>query len=219
MQLITTADGSHTLYSEQFNEVYHSRHGALQEAKHVYITQGFSQCTAQPLRVFEVGFGTGLNALLTLLQAENDQRSVEYTTIEVQPLSIETIKQLNYTQLLGFAHCYGAYHTLHLCKWNEPVQIKPGFVFQKLQQSLLQVPLPPAAFDLIYFDAFAPEHQPEMWTTAVFAKLYEAAAPGGLLVTYCAKGSVQRSLKDAGWQVQKRPGPPGKREMIAALKQ
>ncbi|MFN8286117.1 MAG: tRNA (5-methylaminomethyl-2-thiouridine)(34)-methyltransferase MnmD [Chitinophagales bacterium] len=226
MQIITTADGSHTLYSEQFNEIYHSRHGAIQESKHVFIEAGLNAVlrsgevfsNENPVYIFETGFGTGLNALLTMLEAEKQNFKVNYTSIELYPIPIETIKELNYTDILGYQYCYGPYHSLHLVRWNEVHPVTPHFSFKKIQDSLLQYQLPSETYHLIYFDAFAPEHQPEMWTAEVFTKVYKALKPGGLLVTYCSKSVVQKAMKEAGFSIEKLPGPPGKREMIRAHK-
>lgn len=225
MQIITTKDGSHTLYSEQFNEIYHSRHGALQESGHVFIRHGlydvlqsnwFSKVV--PLRIFEVGFGTGLNALLTMLEAEKMQLPIEYETIELYPVSIDIVKELNYTRQLGYDFCYGPFHSLHLCRWNEWHPVTPHFRFRKNHISLAEFSFTGSLFHIIYFDAFAPEHQPEMWTADVFRKIYEALIRGGKLTTYCSKGSVQRAMKEAGFAVYKLQGPPGKREMVQAVK-
>jgi tRNA U34 5-methylaminomethyl-2-thiouridine-forming methyltransferase MnmC len=222
MEIITTGDGSHTLFSEQFNEIYHSRHGAIQESLHVFIRSGLDAVAAQqskePIRIFEVGFGTGLNALLTMLEAEKRNLQVEYETIELYPVAIETIKELNYTNQLGYEFCYGPYHSLHLVRWNEQHPIAPNFHFKKINDSLSNWQPTTGNYQLIYFDAFAPEHQPEMWTAAIFKKMYDALAEGGILVTYCSKGAVQRAMKEAGFTVEKIPGPPGKREMVRAVK-
>ncbi len=223
MQIITTEDGSHTLFSEQFNEIYHSCHGAIQESKHIFLKSGLEavwqyQKRIERLRIFEVGFGTGLNALLTMLQAEKENLKMDYETVELYPVPIEIIKGLNYTKQLNFEYCYGPYHTMHLVRWEEWHELTPFFRFRKMQASLLEVALEKETTDLIYFDAFAPEHQPEMWTVEVFKKLYEALTLGGILVTYCCKGSVQRALKEAGFRLEKLPGPPGKREILRAHK-
>ncbi|MCW5908373.1 MAG: tRNA (5-methylaminomethyl-2-thiouridine)(34)-methyltransferase MnmD [Chitinophagales bacterium] len=225
MQIITTKDGSHTLFSEQFNEIYHSRHGALQESLHVFVRHGLDDVlqsglpnNTSPLRIFEVGFGTGLNALLTMLEAEKKNLPIDYETIELYPIAINVIKELNYTQQLGYEFCYGPYHSLHLCRWNEWHPITPYFRFKKNNASLIEFSLPGNSLHLIYFDAFAPEHQPEMWTAEVFRKMYGALVAGGKMVTYCSKSSVQRAMKEAGFTVQKLQGPPGKREMVQAVK-
>lgn len=229
MQIITTGDGSHTLFSEQFNEVYKSRHGAIVESSHVFIKQGLEYVLNQTTEVsntarkadavvLEIGFGTGLNALLTMLYAEKQDRQIEYTTIELYPVDIDTIKALNYTQHLGYEYCYGPYHTTHLVRWNEMHQVTPHFAFKKIQDSVLNVQLPTNTFNVIYFDAFAPTHQPEMWTADVFKKMLDALMPGGILVTYCSKVIVQKVMKEAGFTIEKTPGPPGRREMLRAHK-
>lgn len=218
MELVTTADGSHTLYSPRFNEIYHSRHGAIQESQHVFIKHGLQHVPDNPVHIFEMGFGTGLNALLTILEAEKNNRTVYYETIEQYPVGIELIKSLNYTRQLGYEFCYGPYHTLHLCRWNEAHTVTPSFSFKKVEGALQTHYLTPGYFHVIYFDAFAPGHQPEMWTPAVFEKMYHSMTPGGVLVTYCSKSIVQKAMKEAGFMVEKLPGPPGKREMLRAHK-
>lgn len=226
MEIITTADGSHTLFSEQFGDIYHSRHGALQESEYVFIRQGLHHLwqkqgheNKQPVRIFEVGFGTGLNALLTMLEAKKTLRPVEYTTIELYPVPIETIKALNYTEVLGYEFCYGTYHTLHLCRWNETHEVTSWFRFKKIQGSLLNYIRETELFDLIYFDAFSPTRQPEMWTDEVMKKLYDMLQPGGILVSYCSRSSFQYALRTAGFSIEKLAGPPGKREMVRAVKE
>ena len=219
MKIFNTIDGSDTIFSEEFNEVYHSRNGAIQESQHVFIKNGFSFFSKDNIKIFEVGFGTGLNALLTMLESESKSISVVYTTVELFPLDIETIKSLNYTTRLGYEFCYGPYHTLHLCRWNETHQINNLFSFRKLKTSLLDCSITDGYFDMVYFDAFAPENQPEMWTPDVFLKLYNALTAGGVLVTYCSKSSVQKTLKSVGFVIEKLKGPAGKREMLRARKE
>lgn len=226
MEIITTKDGSHTLYSEKFNEIYHSRHGAIQESRHVFLLNGLDYGLANVLkpedegrlRIFEVGFGTGLNALLTMLEVERRNLKIAYEAIELYPIKIETIKELNYTQELGYEFCYGPYHTLHLCRWGEWHDVTLHFKFMKREGAVMDAALPESDFHLIYFDAFAPEHQPEMWTEEVFQRMFSMLKPGGVLVTYCSKSVVQKAMKAAGFTIKKLQGPPGKREMIQAHK-
>lgn len=225
MQIITTADGSHTLFSEKFNEIYHSNKGAIQESRHVFIQNGLEYAIHslkltgdERVRVFEMGFGTGLNALLTMLEGEKRSINLYYETIELYPVPIETIKALNYTNLLGYEHCYGPYHTMHLCTWNKAHPITPGFTFKKLNDSISNVQLQEHNFHVIYFDAFAPEAQPELWSAEVMKKMHELLAPNGVLVSYCSKVIFQKALKEVGFTVEKLPGPPGKREMVRAIK-
>ncbi len=223
MKIITTEDGSDTLFSDEFNETYHSGYGALAESRHVFIKNGLDYALdnhkpVEEIRIFEVGFGTGLNALLTMLEGEKRNFKIYYETIELFPVPIETIKALNYTNLLGYEHCYGPYHTMHLCTWNIAHPITKDFTFKKVNASLLDYASTAGNFHVIYFDAFAPDAQPELWTTEVMRKMYDALLPGGMLVSYCSKVSFQKALKEAGFLVEKLPGPPHKREMVRAVK-
>lgn len=217
VQLKVTEDGSHTLFSPRVGECYHSQHGAVQESRHVFIEAGWRQCAGAELRVLEVGFGTGLNAFLTLLQAEREQRTVLYTALERYPLLAGVAASLNYPALLGEG-TQADFLRLHTTEWGQPVRISPHFTLLKLQADFTAVTLP-GSYDLIYFDAFSPEKQPEMWTQERFEQLYRHASPGAVLTTYCAKGSVRRALQAAGFAVERLPGPPGKREMLRATKQ
>ncbi|HYH14494.1 MAG TPA: tRNA (5-methylaminomethyl-2-thiouridine)(34)-methyltransferase MnmD, partial [Flavisolibacter sp.] len=167
-----------------------------------------------PLRVFEMGFGSGLNALLTAAEASSLQRSIQYTTIEAYPLTREEIDTLNYGEALNNEPLFAK---LHQAAWDETVVINPFFTLQKIQTLLANVPAA-QLFNVIYYDAFAPAAQPELWTQAVFEKLYNMLVPGGSLVTYCSKGDVRRSMQAAGFHVSKLQGPPGKREMLRATK-
>ncbi len=226
VQIITTGDGSHTLFSEQFNEVYKSRHGAIKESRHVFIAQGLDYVLnmmaqkqeASAVSILEVGFGTGLNTLLTMIEAERRNLKIEYTTLEPYPIDIDTIKALNYTEQLGYEFCYGPYHTTHLVRWDEMHPVTPHMGFKKIKASVIDYTLAENSFDLIYYDAFAPTHQPEMWTIEVFKKMFHALKPGGILVTYCSKVTVQKAMKEAGFTVEKTPGPPGRRDMLRAHK-
>ncbi len=219
MKIFTTGDGSDTIFSDVFNEVYHSRNGAIQESQHVFIKNGLNFFSSDRVKILEVGFGTGLNALLTMLEAESKNIAVDYTAIELYPLSIERVKSLNYTNQLGYEFCYGPYHTLHLCRWNEVHEISNSFLFKKINESLFTYSPADNSFDIIYFDAFAPENQPEMWTLDVFLKLFKALTAKGILVTYCSKSAVQKTLKQAGFVIEKLQGPYGRKEMLRARKE
>jgi tRNA U34 5-methylaminomethyl-2-thiouridine-forming methyltransferase MnmC len=223
IEVRVTGDGSATLFVPELNEHYHSHHGARQESKHVFIEAGLAPLLAaggtayaQPLRVLEVGLGTGLNALLTLDAGQTAEAFIEYDGLETYPVpaAIAAALQPEWEQQGAWLGKHFAY--LHAAPWNVPVEMSPRFTIRKLQQALQAATLPAAYYNLIYFDAFAPSTQPELWTEAVFAKLYEAATPGAVLVSYCAQGQFRRNLRAAGWQTEKLPGPPGKREMTRA---
>jgi len=203
VQKIPTLDGSDTFYSEKYKDTYHSKHGAIQESMHIFVEHG-KNCA----RIFEMGFGTGLNALLTCLHAE---RSIHYTSIELDPLSEEYWDILNYDQDRDI------FTKLHKAEWNKDVPITSRFTLKKIQSSLEDFTTD-EKYDCIYFDAFAPSVQPELWTEIIFKKMYDCLNPNGVLVTYSAKGEVRRSLERIGFSVERHPGPPGKREFLVAKK-
>jgi tRNA U34 5-methylaminomethyl-2-thiouridine-forming methyltransferase MnmC len=213
-KFIITGDGSHTLFVPELNETYHSTRGAVQESLHVFLQAGFrhalSCLVTPPLRVLEVGFGTGLNALLTWLEAERSNVPVYYESIEKYPLSEEEMAALNYPAQEKLA-------CLHQCGWNTPVSLSPCFTVCKKHVDLLEY-VPAGSFAVIYFDAFAPTVQPELWSANVFCTLYEALQPGGILVTYSAKGTVKEALRDVGFEVHRLAGAMGKRHMVQAIK-
>lgn len=218
-QLFVTADGSHSILVKELGEQYHSLHGAVQESRHVFIDAGLHAVKQQKkaVRMLEVGLGTGLNALLTLVESRKQHLMIQYTAVEAYPLPLEIIKQLNYPSIIGNALCADYFMHIHSCNWNETTQITPNFLLQKTNAKIQEYALDDI-YDLIYFDAFAPLVQPELWTEQVFSKLYAVMSSGGSLVTYCAKGEVKRTLTKVGFAVQSLPGPPGKREMIRAKK-
>ncbi|MGL4293543.1 MAG: tRNA (5-methylaminomethyl-2-thiouridine)(34)-methyltransferase MnmD [Bacteroidales bacterium] len=211
-----TADGSITLYIPEIDEHYHSVNGAIVEARHVYLKEALSQYIGlqkpKQVRILEVGFGTGLNAFLSLLLAEELGVPVHYTTLELYPLTVEQISLLNYAMQVDPAR-QEEYISLHKAKWNEPVGITPYFTIEKRQVDLTRDELQ-GMFEVVYFDAFAPDKQPEMWTDAIYRKIAEVVEENGILTTYCAKGVVRRGFRDAGFVMERIPGPPGKREMI-----
>jgi tRNA U34 5-methylaminomethyl-2-thiouridine-forming methyltransferase MnmC len=222
VEVRVTKDGSSTLYVPALDEHYHSTHGAVQEALHVYIgaalEPALTAATGQ-VRVLEIGFGTGLNALLTIQRSLTASQPVVYDTLEKYPVPPEVIRSLGVECYVLNPELLDFHEQLHAAPWNEAVAITPHFTLRKLHAALQDFSLPAASYDVIYFDAFAPEKQPDMWTGAVFEKLYAATAPGGMLTSYCAKGSFRRSLKATGWLIEKLPGPPGKREMTRARKE
>jgi tRNA U34 5-methylaminomethyl-2-thiouridine-forming methyltransferase MnmC len=216
--LYTTKDQSHTLYNSELNETYHSRNGAVEEAAYVYLKQGleFIASKQKELNVLEIGFGTGLNAILTLQKATQWGITCHYQSLETFPLPIELINQLNYLQYINPAY-QTLFTQMHQCAWNLNQVINPNFQLHKIAQSIHQF-YTHARFDLIYFDAFGPDKQTDMWTPKVFEKMYQLTSTQGILVTYSAKGEVKRTLKAVGYEVERLPGPPRKRHMLRAIK-
>jgi tRNA U34 5-methylaminomethyl-2-thiouridine-forming methyltransferase MnmC len=229
-KIITTADGSKTIQIEDWNEQYHSIHGAIQEAKHVFIKHGFhfllhsqrslchseqSEESQQKISILEIGFGTGLNAFITCLEAKKDNIQVDYVGVEAYPVSQDEIRQLNYTEQLKVNNAL--FSKIHNCSWEDEYEIHSKFSLTK-QQKLFKDIKEKNAFNLIYFDAFGARVQPELWTEAIFKIMYKALKTKGVLVTYSAKGSVRRSMQTVGFTVERLEGPPGKREMLRATK-
>ncbi|OYU56134.1 MAG: hypothetical protein CFE25_02505 [Chitinophagaceae bacterium BSSC1] len=216
--LLLTADGSHTLVDPTTGASYHSKHGAIGESQEVFIQAGLEQALKrnpnQMLRVFEMGFGTGLNALLTLQKATEWKVPIAYTAIELHPIPAMHYQALNYGEQLGLEV---AFQTLHDSPWNQVNTINEWFSLRKVQNTLLDYQTD-QTFHAIYFDAFHPELQPELWTQTVFEQCFQMLAPNGLLTTYCSKSIVRKNMMAAGLQVEKIPGPWGKREMVRANK-
>lgn len=219
--LILTKDGSHTVAVEEINVTYHSLHGAIRESMHVYIETGFyakartRQTTA--LNILEMGFGTGLNALLTLIEAEKIKQPVRYTAIELHPMDIQQAGSLNYCDQLNHKDLQPVFNSLHAAEWEKEISSSHYFTLKKTKTDLIDF-TSGQLFDLIYFDAFAPTAQPELWTKEIFEKLYALMPATGILVTYCSKSDVRRAMKAAGFTVEKLAGPPGKREIVRATK-
>lgn len=220
LKVLVTKDGSHTLFSEQFNEIYHSRHGALQESMHVFIAAGFEYVARnkEKIRLLEIGFGTGLNALLTLQAQVSLNKQVEYYSVEPYPVPLELIRELNYVSLMQNQGIDLFFMEMHKAAWDQDETIGSQFILHKMENKLEDILLPPDFFDLIYFDAFAPEKHPALWTIAIFEKMFRCLKNDGVLVTYCAKGNFKRNLKAAGFKIESLPGPSGKREMVRAFK-
>jgi tRNA U34 5-methylaminomethyl-2-thiouridine-forming methyltransferase MnmC len=221
-QLIITADGSHSIYVRELDEQYHSKHGAIQESKHVFINAGLKKAIEDnknlgEINILEIGLGTGLNALLTFIETQNTAIKINYTAIEAFPVSIDFVEQLNYSELLCSDFSKNILNEIHTCVWEQSVELSPHFIFHKMENTLQKTILK-NNYNLVYFDAFGPRVQLEMWTEDVFEKIYQAMLPKGILVTYCAKGEVKRTLKKVGFVVESLPGPPGKREMTKAEK-
>lgn len=217
IELQITEDGSHTLFVPTLNEHYHSVHGAIQESKHIFIDAGLRNCSKSQIKVLEIGFGTGLNAFLTALESEDNNLNISYTTLELYPITLLDANKLNFPKLLNPSKEI-IFEAIHAAKWEEREQITSRFSILKhhLDFSNPDNFVTEEKFDVIYFDAFAPEKQPEMWTLPIFQKIYSLCEPDAILTTYCAKGSVRRMLQEVGFEVERLPGPPGKREILRA---
>ena len=216
-ELETTLDGSHTLYVPEIDETYHSTHGAIQESTHIFINEGLKQCKKKYINILEIGFGTGLNAYLTAIEAKRTDIHINYYTLEKYPIPIGTALQLNYCQLLSDTNLGSLFSEIHQAKWEKEVTVSDNFILKKIQCDFTNY-LPDTTFDVIYFDAFSPEKQPEMWTEEQFRKMYAACNEGAIITTYCAKGSVRRALQAVGFKVERLPGPPGKREILRGIR-
>lgn len=217
LQIIQTTDGSHSLYSEEYGSSYHSKHGAVQESLHVFIEHGLRYTAAfhREISILEMGFGTGLNAWLALLEAEKLGLKIRYTTVEAHPLPLDIALQLNYPDQLPSPNGKAFFEQIHTAPWGEWVEITPNFTLQKIAGKLEELDLP-TGFDVIFYDAFGPETQPSLWDENMMQCMAAVLNPGGVLVTFCAKGAFRRALKAAGLVVEVLPGPVGKREMTRA---
>ena len=216
-QIIQTADGSKTLYIPDFEEHYHSIHGALSEAQHVFVKHGLKSIPKTKLSILEMGFGTGLNAYLTCLENRKLHNEITYTALEAYPINPDLANKMEYIGLLGFEDEEAVFQYMHQCSWNDVHMIDQHFTLQKIESTIQNVVFQ-NTFDLVYYDAFAPRVQPELWTEEIFAKILSVMNVGAILVTYCAKGSVKRALKAVGFEVESLKGPARKREMTRAKK-
>ncbi|QYJ68125.1 tRNA (5-methylaminomethyl-2-thiouridine)(34)-methyltransferase MnmD [Flavobacterium litorale] len=216
-EIITTSDGSVTIYLPEIKETYHSRFGAIQEAYHVFIKNGLALTESEPVAILEIGFGTGLNAFITYLESKKNNQQIKYTGIEAYPIPKNEILQLNYITELNAEHERAAFEQLHNCKWEQEVNVSAIFTLCKQQQRFEDV-VSVNSYDLIYFDAFGYHAQPELWSTAIFKKMFTALKSGGILVTYACRTSIKKAMEEAGFTTEKLPGPPGKREMLRAVK-
>lgn len=213
-ELITTRDGSHSLWVHDMGETFHSKHGAVQESRHVYIKNGIQLVQQPTIRVLEFGFGTGLNALLTADFACTNNKWVSYETIEAYPLTEDEYSLLNYDQ---FVQTTCSIQDLHKVSFNTPHQLTKNFELLK-HHSKFETFLSTSKFNIIYFDVFGFDFQTELWDTELLKKAYDLLVPNGIFVTYACKGIVNKRLKTLGFKVQKVAGPPGKREMTIAVK-
>ena len=211
-----TKDNSYTLYLPELNETYHSLNGAYTESMHVFIKNGYHYCRTNPLSVLEIGFGTGLNTILTFIENEKEEREVTYHSIEKHPLHTEIIKKLNYHTLFDNKR-YRQFIALHELEWNKEHKLDAKFTFKKIEKDITYY-TPDHLYDLIFFDAFGPDKQPAMWTNNIFSKTYNCMNKNGIIVTYSAKGSVRRMMQEMGFVAERIPGPPGKREMLRGKK-
>lgn len=217
-KIIPTADGSKTIYLPEMDEQYHSVNGALTESKYVYINKGYLFCEKENTVVFEVGFGTGLNCILTAIEAEKYKRKTWYYSIENFPLDESLIEQLNHASLFSEPE-KSIFHRIHSCQWNKMNQISEHFFLHKIHSRIQDFDISPLKkFDLVYFDAFGPDKQPEMWTPQIFSSLFKQCSAGAVFVTYSAKGEIRRQLTQTGFEMERLPGPPGKKQMLRGIK-
>lgn len=223
-EIITTGDGSKTIHIPEWNEQYHSKHGAVQEARHVFLEKGLQHLVAlsksketKPITILEMGFGTGLNALLTFFKARELKLPIDYVGVEAFPIASDEVEAMDYASQLKEKDALNIYKSLHRVFWDKPHALTADFTLTKLKQKFEELTAI-NHFDLVYFDAFGPRVQPELWTEVLFEKMYAALKPNGVLTTYCAQGAARRAMQAVGFTVERLPGPPGKREMLRATK-
>lgn len=215
-EIINTEDGSSTLYVPELDEHYHSIYGAITESMHIFINYGFNCIDSQDISIFEVGFGTGLNSFLTFREAKKQKKKVIYDSVELYPLTENEYLRLNYVS--KHENDFLFFIKMHSSDWDIEQKINDNFLLKKITGSIETINIEKEKYDLIYFDAFAPEVQPELWKKEIFQSLYNSLKPNGILTTYCSKGVVRRTLKEVGFKIEKLPGPPPKREIVRAIK-
>ncbi len=216
-EIIQTLDGSTTIRIDEWDECYHSKHGAIQEAQHVFIKNGLSLFQNRTVSILEIGFGTGLNAFITLLEAKKMNQSIDYVGIEAYPISPDEVLQMNYVSELNATQESDIFTMMHESAWEEKIALREDFLLTKRKRFFQEID-DRGVFDLIYFDAFGYRVQPELWSTDIFKRMFTALKSNGVLVTYAARGVVKRSMLEVGFTVEKLAGPPGKREMFRATK-
>lgn len=216
-EIIQTQDGSTTIQITEWNECYHSKFGAIQEAQHVFIKNGLSLFENKTISILEIGFGTGLNAFITFLESKKLHQIIDYVGVEAYPVSADEMLSMNYVSELNAESEFSIFEKMHQYDWEEQIVLSDNFLFTKREQFFADID-DLEKFDLIYFDAFGYNVQPELWSTAIFQKMFNALKTNGVLVTYAARGVVKRSMKEVGFTVEKLAGPPGKREMFRARK-
>lgn len=216
-EVVITSDGSTSIFLPDWNESYHSKHGAIQEALHVFIENGFNATSQSPLHILEIGFGTGLNSFLTLQEAIKQKRIVNYTGVDAYPVSQDILKALNYPQMISMNESLHYFEALHQTPWEGFQEIHPLFHLYKHKQLFSEIN-DLNSFDLIYFDAFGFRVQPELWNEEIFYKMFRALKNQGVLVTYACRTPIRKAMEAVGFKTEKLPGPPGKREMLRAVK-
>lgn len=219
VELLETRDGSHTLFAKNFGYTYHSKFGAVQESSHIFIEAGlkFKSILKKKVEILEIGFGTGLNAYLTAIEAYKKDLNIHYTAFEAYPVPMETLQALNYKEVIINNEVENLFEHIHKVAWGQKVKINPNFYLEKIEDLFENIKFE-NQFDLIYYDAFAPDAQPHLWDENMMQIMYQSLKKDGILVTYCSKGDVKRAMKSVGFVVEKLQGPPGKREMTRALK-
>lgn len=216
-EIIITSDGSTSIHLPEWEESYHSRHGAIQEAQHVFINNGLSLCKGQSVSVLEIGFGTGLNAFITFLESKKNKQKIDYVGVEGFPISPEEVLQMNYVDQLKSNQFESEFKIMHTSDWEKNVTISDTFRLTKRKQLFNDIN-DKNQFDIIYFDAFGYRVQPELWSVEIFTKMFNALKEGGILVTYACRGPIKNAMKEAGFKIEKLAGPPGKREMLRGWK-
>ncbi len=216
-EIIFTTDGSTTIHIKDWDECYHSKHGAIQEAKHVFIKNGLALFPNQKVSILEIGFGTGLNAFITYLEAKELGQTIDYVGVEAYPISKEELQSMNYLNELDVVESKVIFDEMHNSDWEKINKLSENFLLTKRKQFFEEID-DIEKFDLIYFDAFGYRVQPELWSLSVFERMYKALKKDSVLVTYAARGVIKRNMIEAGFTVEKLAGPPGKREMFRAGK-
>jgi len=215
--IVITEDGSSSFFSAEVKQYYHSHFGALQESMHIFIHAGLCSeylSHLEHISILEIGFGTGLNALLTYFKAEELNKKIYYETVELYPLTFQEAAQLNYPNILDYENVKEIFTTLHSTPWDENVVISEHFTLNKRKISAIDAHFSPSTFNLVYFDPFSPDVQPELWTKTVFESIYNSMKENAILLTYCTKGTVKEVMRNIGFEVEKLPGPAGKREIL-----
>lgn len=215
--IIVTSDGSTSIHLPEWDESYHSKHGAIQEAQHVFIKSGLSLFKGQSVSILEIGFGTGLNTFITFLESKKTNQFIEYVGVEGFPVAADEVMQMNYVKQLNANEWESEFKHMHDAEWELPVTINPNFRLTKRNQLFNEID-DVNQFDLIYFDAFGYRVQPELWSVEIFKRMFTSLKKNGILVTYACRGPIKKAMIEAGFQIEKLAGPPGKREMLRGIK-